>query len=143
MARLSWPEMGADEWVRQSWPARCRTESDGSDQTYAEGTLTLTNRRLFFTGASELDESLIFDFDDLLLAVRWQRHSVFSYSLIVETASCQRFEFRTKKLACKQIATRFQMRTVASSRARVVRLGSTAGEAEIPAAIWASGSRGF
>ena len=124
MARLSWPEMGSGRVGSAELAGSLPYRSDGSDETYAEGTLTLTNRRLFFTGPSGLDESLIFDFDDLLLAVRWQRHSVFSYSLIVETPSCQRFEFRTKKLACKQIAARSQMRTVAtqSSAGREVRV---------------------
>lgn len=132
-ARLAWPEMGRDEWFRQSWPARCRT-SNGSHEPYAEGNLTLTNRRLIFTGPSGLDV-LIFDFDDLLLSVQWQRHGVFSHSLIVETPSCQRFEFWTKKLACKQIAARSQMRTVATSRAPVVRFKSSTGETQLPAAI--------
>jgi hypothetical protein len=131
---LSWPEMGRDEWVRQSWPARCRTDSDGPGRSYSEGTLTLTNRRLFFTGPSDLNQLPIFDFDKLLV-VRWQRHGVFSYALIVETPSGQRFDFRIKRLACKQIAARSKMRMVTPSRAPIVRIGPTAGEAGLTAAI--------
>lgn len=126
-ASRAWPEMGTDEWVRQSWPARCRMD-DSSGVPYLEGTLTLTNRRLFFTGPVELDEVPIFDFADLLLVVRWQRRCI-SHSVIVETPSGQRFDFRTKKLACKQIMARSQMRRVTTLRSPVVRLGPTADEA--------------
>jgi hypothetical protein len=96
--------------------------------------LTLTNRRLLFTGRSELDEVLIiFDFEKPLV-VRWERHGVFSNCLIVETPSGHRFDFRAKKLACKQIAARSQMRKVATTRAPVVRLGSAVGEVGLTAA---------
>jgi hypothetical protein len=94
--------------------------------------LTLTNRRLLFTGRSGLDDVLSFDFEELL-DVRWERHGVLSNSLIVETPSGQRFDFRAKKLACKQTAARFQMRKVATSRAPVVRLGSTVDEVGLAA----------
>jgi hypothetical protein len=137
-SQLSWPEMGGDEWVRQSRLARCRTESgasgsEGSGQSYSEGILTVTNRRFFFSGPSELDELPVFDFDKLLV-VGWQRHGVFSNSLIVETPSGQRFDFRTKKLACKQIAARSHMRMVTRSRAPGVRIGPTADEVGLTAA---------
>lgn len=135
---LPWPEMAGDEWVRQSWPARCCTESAGSEskgsgRSYSVGILTLTNRRLFFTGPSELDEQPIFDFDELLV-VRWQRNGLFSNSLIVERPSGQRFDFRTKKLACKQIAARSHMRMVTTTRAPALKVGPTAGEVGLPAA---------
>lgn len=119
--RLSWPELERDEWVRRSWPARCRTGTNGSASSYSDGTLILTNRRLFFTGLSELDELPVFNFDELLL-VRCHRHGVFLNTLTLETESGRRFEFRTKKMACKQIAARSQMRTVATSRSPVVRI---------------------
>jgi hypothetical protein len=125
-------EMGKDEWVRQSWPARCHSESEDPGHSSAEGMLTLTNRRLLFTGRSELDEVLTFDFEEPLI-VRWERHGVLSNSLIVETPSGQRFDFRAKKLACRQIAARAQMRKVATSRGPVVRLGSTVGEVGLTA----------
>ncbi len=96
--------------------------------------MTLTNRRLFFTGLSDLNELPIFDFDELLV-VRWQRHGVFSNVLIVETPSGQRFDFWTKKLARKQIVARSQMRMVTPSRAPIVRIGSTVGEAGLTATI--------
>ena len=125
-------EMGKDEWVRQSWPARCHSVSEDSGQASSEGMLTLTNQRLLFTGRSEPDEVLSFDFEELLV-VRWERRGVFSNSLIVETPSGQRFDFRAKKLACKQIAARSQMRKVETGRAPVVRLGSTVGEVGLTA----------
>ena len=98
--------------------------------SYSDGTLILTNRRLFFTGLSELDELPVFNFDEPLL-VRCQRHGVFLNTLTVEIESGRRFEFRTKKIACKQIAARSQMRTVATSRSPVVRI--TPGEFRLSA----------
>ena len=79
-------EMGKHEWVRQRWPARCHTESEDSAQSSSEGMLTLTNRRLLFTGRSELAEVLSFDFEELGV-IRWKRRGTFSNSLIVETAT--------------------------------------------------------
>ena len=84
-ASRAWPEMGTDEWVRQSWPARYRTD-DSSGLPYLEGTLTQTNQRLFFIGPVELDEVPIFHFTHLLLVVRWLRRCI-SHSVIVETSS--------------------------------------------------------
>jgi hypothetical protein len=92
--------------------------------------LILTNRRLFFTGLSELDELPVFNFDELLL-VRCRRHGFFLNTLTVETESGRRFEFRTKRMACKQIAARSQMRTVATRRSPVVRI--TPGEFRLSA----------
>ena len=66
-ASRAWPEMGTDEWVRQSWPARYRTD-DSSGLPYLEGTLTQTNQRLFFIGPVELDEVPIFHFTHYCLS---------------------------------------------------------------------------
>jgi hypothetical protein len=70
-------------------------------------------------GLSELDELLVCNLDKLLV-VRCHRHRVFVITLTVETESGRRFEFRIKRLACKQIAARSRMQTVATGRSTVV-----------------------
>ena len=105
-----WPELHRDEWVRGSWPARFQTEPNGSG-SYSDGTLILTNRRLVFAGRTPADELAVPNFDELD-AVQCKRHGLSRNTLVVETSSGKRFVFRTKKMACKQIEARSQMRTL-------------------------------
>jgi hypothetical protein len=105
-----WPELDRNEWVRGSWPARFLTEPDGS-ASYSDGTLILTNRHLVFAGRTPADELAAVNFDEFT-AVRCKRHGLALNTLIVETASGERFIFRTKKLACKQIRARSRMRSL-------------------------------
>jgi hypothetical protein len=110
----SWPEFALDEWVRGSWPARCLTEANDSDSSCSDGTLMLTNQRLLFTDGRPVDDMVNIRFDDLL-AVRCERHRFWRDTLIVETSSGRLFEFRTTKLACKQIEARSHMRQLTTS----------------------------
>jgi hypothetical protein len=109
-----WPEFELNEWVRGSWPACCVTAANDSDLSYSDGTLMLTNQRLLFTDGGPVDDIVTIDFDDLL-AVRCERHRFSRYALIVETSSGRWFEFRTKKLACKQIEARSHMRQLTTT----------------------------
>ena len=104
-----WAELERDEWVRGAWPARCRREPNGSGSPESVGTLILTNRRLVFTGRTPHDDFAAVTFDELT-AVRCTRQGLSLNTLIVETSSDERFVFRTKKMACRQIEARSQMR---------------------------------
>ena len=102
-------ELDMDEWVRGGWPARWLSEPRVSSSPESIGTLILTNRRLVFAGRAPVDKFVAIDFDELT-KVECTRHGLSRNTLIIETSSAKRFVFRTKKLACKQIEARSQMR---------------------------------
>lgn len=104
----AWPELGGDEWVRGSWPACWLRESNSWGSPEPLGTLILTNRRLIFAGSAPHELEAV-NFDEFT-AVQCTRHGLFRNILIVETSSAKRFVFRTKKMVCKQIEARSQMR---------------------------------
>ena len=104
-----WLELDTDEWVRGCWPARSLSPYSGSGSTATVGSLILTNRRLLFVGRTSLDELAAVDFDEIT-TVQCPRQGLSRYTLIVETSSGSRLIFRTKKMACRQIEARSQMR---------------------------------
>lgn len=104
-----WPELDRDEWMRGRWPARCLRHPTGTCSPESVGTLILTNRRLVFAGRTSLDEFAEFAFDELT-AVRCTRQGLSLNTLIVETSAGECFVFKTKRLACKKIEARSQMR---------------------------------
>lgn len=57
------------------------------------------------------DELAVLNVEELT-AVRCKRHGLSLNTLMVETPSGKRFEFRTKKVACKQIEARSRMRSL-------------------------------
>jgi hypothetical protein len=105
--RWSQREREGDEWVRMTWPARCQTESNGSDSRESAGELILTNQRLIFVGPARTEMAAV-NLEEFT-AVRCRRHGLSLNTLIVETSSGERFVFRTKRMACKQIEPRSRM----------------------------------
>jgi hypothetical protein len=105
-------ELDSDEWVRRTWSARCLTEPNGPGSPASIGTLILTNRRLLFAGGTRADEPIAVNFTEFT-AARCERHGLSLNTLIVETSSSERFVFRTKRMACKQIEARSRMRSLA------------------------------
>ncbi len=107
------PELQINEWVRATWPASIQSGPDGLSQSET-GTLMLTNRRLVFVARTLLD-TFSAPFDELT-TVESARRGLRLNTLAVETARGDRIVFKTKKMACKQIVARSQMRLVTRPR---------------------------
>lgn len=103
-----WSQLNRDEWVRRAWPARCLAEPNGSGSPEPAGTLILTNQRLIFASSTRAKLAAV-NLDDFS-AVVCKRYGLSRNTLIVETLSGERFVFRTKRIACKQIEARSRMR---------------------------------
>jgi hypothetical protein len=107
------PELQMNEWVRANWPACIQSGPDGLGPSES-GTLVLTNRRLIFVARTPLD-TFSASFDELT-TVESARRGLRLNMLVVETARGGRIVFKTKKMACKQIVARSQMRLVTRPR---------------------------
>jgi hypothetical protein len=105
-----WSQLDRDEWVRRTWPARCLTGPNDSGSPESAGTLILTNQRLMFVGPTGAELAAV-SLDDFTV-VLCKRHGLSRNTLIIETSSAERFVFRTKSMACKQIEARSRMRSV-------------------------------
>jgi hypothetical protein len=70
----------------------------------------LTNQRLIFVGSSGSELAAI-NLDEFT-AVLCKRHGLSRNTLILETSSGERFVFRTKRMACRQIEARSKMRSL-------------------------------
>lgn len=108
---MSWPDLDRDEWVRGSWQARWLSEPEGSNSSYSDGRLILTNQRLLFASCVSSDELAAVKFDEHV-AIQHKRYRFSLHTLVVEASSGQRFAFRTTKMACKQIEARSRMRRI-------------------------------
>lgn len=101
------------EWVRAAWPASIQGGPEGLDPSDT-GTLLLTNRRIVFHSGTSMN-TFSATFDELA-TVKCLRHSLRLKTLVVETSQGRRVIIKTKKIACKKIVARSQMRLVSKSR---------------------------
>lgn len=111
MAQVAgWAQLDRNEWVRMYWPARRLADPNDSASPESAGTLMLTNQRLLFAGPSGAELAAV-NLDEFT-AVDCKRHGLSRNTLIVEASSGERFVFRTKRMACRQIEARSRMRSL-------------------------------